>query len=57
MEAKQLVYKFTLYVQSLPLWFDKEANLYRNLFGNQALTFDELYEDFLTTLKTTNENY
>ena len=51
METKELIRQFTIYVQQLPFWYDAESNVYRNLFGEQTLTFDEIYEDFLTTLK------
>ena len=51
METKEIVRQFAIYLHSLPIWFESESGVYKNLFGKQTLTFDELYEDFLTTLK------
>lgn len=51
METKEIVKRFAIYLHQLPIYFDSESGIYRYLFGKQTLTFDELYEDFLTTLK------
>jgi hypothetical protein len=50
METKEMIRGFAIYLHQLPIYFDSESNIYRYLFGKQTLTFDELYEDFLTTL-------
>jgi hypothetical protein len=51
METKEIVRQFAIYFHNLPIWFDNETKNYKSLFGNQTFTFDEIYEDFLTTLK------
>ena len=53
METKEIVRQFAIYFRNLPIWFDNETKTYKSLFGNQTFTFDEIYEDFLTTLKQT----
>ena len=51
METKEIVRQFAIYFHNLPIWFDNEAKTYKALFGNQTFTFDEIYEDFLETIK------
>ncbi len=51
METKETVRQFATYVANLPIWFYSETKTYKSLFGNQTFTFDEIYEDFLKTLK------
>ena len=51
METKELIRKFAMYSHNLPIWFDNQTGIYRSLFGNQTFTFDEIYEDFLETIK------
>ena len=51
METKELIRQFAEYFHSLPIWFDNETKTYKALFGNQTFTFDEIYDDFLETLK------
>lgn len=51
METKELIRQFAEYFHLLPIWFDSDSKTYKSLFGNQTFAFDEIYEDFLTTLK------